>query len=219
MKNTLLTLLLIMFIGIGHSQLLNVRLGGNVTGGITFTTVTVNGFQSDEDTSGVLATMVPVNVDFAPWKFLSFNAGFKTGSWLNEDPNDDDVVIKKKRTSTFLLGLKAYPLMKENFHLYLGYDIGLGGFKTVKETTGIIYISEYQRWSGINQNINLGMNWYFGGALGMFFQVGYSGFNFDLKELTWNNEDQMGPANLEANMKVKGVQFELGFAYKFGQIE
>jgi hypothetical protein len=204
---------------INFSQETNIRIGGNATLGGTLTTVTVSGIQSDEDTSAVLATMIPINVDFSPFKFLSINAGYKIGSWLNEDPEDNNIVIKEKRTSAFMLGLKLYPVRKDNFNLYFGYDIGFGGFKTLKETTGLIFLSEYQKWGGTNHNINLGMNWYFGGAFGMFFQTGYSGYNLNLKEYTLNNNNQMETFDLTANMLVKGAQIELGFAYRIGEIK
>lgn len=205
---------------LSYGQMTNVRIGGNASAGVTFVNASYNGFAADEDTSGVIATMIPVNVDFAPWKFLSFNAGFKTGSWLNEDPNNTDIVIKKKTTSTFLLGFKLYPVMKENFHLYFGYDLGFGGFQTIKQSTGVIFWEDYQKWGGTNNNVNFGMNWYFKSAFGMFFQLGYTGYNFKLKEYTINNKDQVNDnLKINANMAVKGAQVELGFAYKFGEIE
>lgn len=216
----LLIVLLSVITAVSFGQLTNIRIGGNASAGVTFVNGTISGFQQEEDTSGVIATMIPVNVDYAPWKFLSFNAGFKTGSWLNEDPNDPNIVIKKKRTSTFMLGFKLYPVMKENFHLYFGYDLGFGSFQTIVEKSGFIFTSEYQKWGGSNNNINFGMNWYFKSAFGMFFQLGYTGYNFNLKEYTINNQDQVNDnLNIQANMAVKGAQIELGFAYKFGEIE
>ncbi|MCB9189886.1 MAG: hypothetical protein H6599_11475 [Flavobacteriales bacterium] len=218
MKSILFSLFLIVVSNASYGQLYNIRLGGNASLGGTLTTLTVANTQSDEDTSAVLASFMPINVDITPWKFLSFNAGFKIGSWLNEDPNDDNIIIKQKTTSAIMFGFKLYPLMKDNFNLYFGYDLGIGGFKTVKETSGVFFVSEVQKWKGINQNINFGMNWYFGGAFGMFFQTGYTGYNLNLKEFTWNNEDQMEAFDLSANMIVKGAQLELGFTYKIGGI-
>lgn len=221
MKKLFTSLALILLVSIGFGQLTNIRIGGNATAGLTLTTATINGIDSEQDSSGVVATMIPVTVDFAPWKFISFGAGFKMGSWLNEDPEDNNIVIKQKRTSTFLLGLKLYPVLKENFHLYFGYDIGFGGFKTEKETTGFLIFTDFQKWGGTNQNINFGMNWYFNSAFGMYFQMGYTGFNFKLKEYTINNVNQLNndAYDFSADMKVKGAQVELGFAYKLGQID
>ncbi len=197
--------------------IVNLRIGGNATLGATLTNVSSNGIQAEEDTSAVLATQVPVLVEFGVFKFLSFNLGFQTGSWLNEDPDDNSVVIIEKRVSQFNLGVKLYPVNKDNFNLYLGFQYGFGGFRTEKENTGFFILNEKQKWSGTHSNISLGMNWYYGGRFGSYFQLGYSGYNFDIKEYTLNNQNLMGsPSNIAADMSVKGVHVELGLCYKFG---
>lgn len=197
--------------------IVNVRIGGNATLGATFTNVSSNGINADEDTSAVLATQIPVLAEFGILKFLSLNIGFQAGSWLNEDPEDNSVVVLEKRISQFNLGAKLYPVNKDNFNLYVGFQLGLGGFRTEKENTGFIIFNEKQKWTGTNSNISIGMNWYYGGKFGSYFQFGYSGYNFELKEFTSNNNNLLGsPLNIKADMAVKGVHVELGLCYKFG---
>ena len=197
-----------------HDQgVFNVRVGGNATAGLTLTNGTVLGIKAEEDSGGVLATQIPVSIEYGVTKFLSVNAGFKIGSWLNDD--DEDIVILKKRIKTMIVGFKLYAVNKENFNLYLGYDFGYGGFETEKENKGLIVFNEKQKWSGTNNNINLGMNWYYGGNFGSYFQLGYAGYKFNLKEYSWNNEDQIEPFDIDANMTVKGFQMELGLCYRF----
>ena len=199
-----------------HDQgVINVRIGGNAALGATFVNGTVFGQKAEEDTGAVLATQIPFSIEYGITNFLSVNAGFRTGSWLNEDPNDNDVVIIKKRITSGQIGFKLYAVNKENFNLYASYDFGFGGFQTEKENKGFFLVNEKQKWSGTNNNINLGMNWYYGGNFGSYFQMGYAGYNFNLKEYSLNNEDQMRPYEIEANMKVKGFQMELGFCYRF----
>ncbi len=194
----------------------NVRLGGNAALGITYVNGTVLNQKAEEDTGGVLSMQIPFSVEYGLTNYLSVNAGFKTGSWLNEDPNDNSVEVIKKRITEVVLGFKLYAVNKDNFNLYLGYDFGYGGFQTEKENTGLFLVKENQKWTGVNNNINLGMNWYYGGGFGSYFQLGYTGYKFNLKEYSLNNEDQMAPFEIEADMKVSGAQIELGFCYKFG---
>lgn len=109
-------------------------------------------------------------------------------------------------------------MAKDNFQLYFGLDIGSANFQTELESTGFFLINSKQRWSGTNTAMNIGMNWYYGGKFGSYFQLGYTGYNFNVKSYTINNEDQLSKYNLSANMLVKGVQAELGLCYKFGQL-
>jgi hypothetical protein len=194
----------------------NVRIGGNATAGLTLTTVSSNGVKSDVDSSGVLATQIPVLFEYGVFKFLSLNAGFQAGSWLNEDPNDNNIVIKEKRVRQFNLGAKLYPVNKDNFNLYFGFQLGIGSFNTEKENKGLIVVNEKQRWAGTNSNLSLGMNWYYGGKFGSYFQMGYSGYQFNLKEFTLGNADMIDTFNLDADMRIKGIHVELGLCYKFG---
>jgi hypothetical protein len=196
---------------------LNIRIGANSTVGATFTNGTILGISAAEDTGGVVAVQLPVSLDFGLTKFLSIHAGFQTGSWLNEDPNDNTIVIKKKKVSSALIGFKLYAINKENFNLYLAYDLGIGSFETEKENSGFFLVNEKQKWSGTSNNINLGMNWYYGGGFGSYFQLGYAGYNFDIKEYSLNNQANQVPNQVVADMVVKGVQLELGLCYKFGK--
>lgn len=199
-----------------QSHKFNIRAGANASLGGTLTTLYSSGSQVDQDTSAVLATMFPINFDYNLHKNLSLGVSIKTGTWLNEDPNDNNYVIKQKSIKNFAFGLKAFPVRKENFELYLGYDFAFSGFRSERESTGLILINEKQKWGGVSNNINLGTNFYFGGAFGMYFQLGYTGYNFNLKELSYNNEDQIAKYDISADMLVKGIQVELGFCYKLG---
>lgn len=205
-----------------NTKSVNVRVGGNLNLAATLTTSRIGNFISDEDTSAVLAATIPVSVDFGLHKLVSASLGFRTGSWINEDPNDTNIEVRKQKTNTFNIGLKFYPISKKNFNLYLGYDYALSGFKKERRLVNT-NTTETQEWQGTGSFINLGTNFYFDKGFGMYFQMGYTGYNLDLKELTSTNGpitiNYIENLNYSANSIVKGVQLELGFCYKFGNSE
>ncbi len=201
---------------------INVRVGGNVNLAATLTTTKYGNISSDEDTSAVLASTIPISVDFGIHKLVSVSLGFRSGKWLNEDPNDTNIQVKEAKTKTFNIGFKFYPISKKNFNLYLGYDFALSGFRKEKTTINT-NTTDIQQWNGTGNFFNLGTNFYFGKGFGMYYQMGYTGYDLNLKEFT----STTGPLsinyidnfNFSANSLVKGFQVELGFCYKFGNSE
>lgn len=219
MKKLGTLIILGLFFAIGYGQQLNLRVGGNATIGRTLTQSYVGGTFVDEDTSAVLSTMIPITLDFKPLKFLALSVGYKTGSWLNEDPNDDNVDIVSKKIKAFTIGAKLFPISKKNYQMYFGFDMGFGGFRTEKRIHGFVTYIEEQKWAGNNMNLNFGMNWFYGKRFGSYFQMGYSVYNFSIKEYNLNGENQLDLFDITADMNVKGAQFELGLCYKLGKLE
>lgn len=200
----------------------NVRVGGNANLGLTLTTTQIGNLVSDVDSGGVAAITLPLSFDFGIHKLFSISAGFRVGKWINEDPNDTDIEVREAKTRTANIGFKFFPVSKKNFNLYLGYDFGLSGFSKEKYTKSTV-TTENQKWGGTSHYLNIGTNFYFGKGFGMYYQMGYTGYNLDLQEYSASNPlislDYIKDFNFTANSIVKGAQIELGFCYKFGNAD
>lgn len=191
---------------------LSFSIGGNLT--VAGTTLEADyGLIKEYDTSSVIAAIVPLQANLGLTKFLSVNASFGFGAWLDDDWADDSLVIDKKEIMDFSVGARLIPINADNFNLYFGADVGYSVL--TKETeTKVLVIKNEQNWEGLNLDLNLGFDAYFGSDFGMYMQVGYNQRSFNLKNYALNNVDLLANNNFDYNLLTKGGYLELGIIFK-----
>lgn len=192
---------------------INIRAGGNASVAATFLEVDY-GIAKDYDSSAIAAAFIPVSVDLFLTKFLSVGASYKSGTWLDEDTQDDNLEVTKKKVADYNLGVKLFPVNKDNFNFYVGADYGLSTLEKDVETK-VIVVKQHQKWSGTGLGLHLGFNAYFGSNFGIYMQTGYTQRNYSLKEYSVNNVDAL-LASTTYDLLTKGGFLELGFAFKIG---
>lgn len=164
----------------------------------------------DQDTSAAGTQMVRFDVQYNILKFLSAGLTYRKGSYI-EDPDNADADGNK--VAIFSLGLRLYPVNKEKFALYFGLNFGSSNLEINRSYTFITTSRHRYLWNSPHFSTELGFNWYFAKGIGMNFNLGYSGHNFNLREY-YINGTQQDLTNQKHTFLTKGVHIGIGLAIR-----
>lgn len=194
----------------------NIHAGGSIGAYATFLEHRFQGNKVDTDSSGAATILVPIEAHYGLLHVMSIGVYAKPGKYIDEDPNDPDIVLKKNSIFTGGVSLKLYPVNREKFNLYLGLGLGRTSLKQEKEQyiANVLFTQSNTNWSGSSIYGELGFNAYFGETVGMFFNLRYDRQKLKLNEYTLNNSS-LNLTDNEFDLTAKGVNADIGIAFKF----
>lgn len=164
----------------------------------------------DQDTSAAGTKMFRFDAQYNILKFLSAGFTFRKGSYV-EDP--DNVGANGNKIGIVSLGLRLYPINKDKFAMYLGLNFGSSHLQINRVNTIIVSINQRYEWQSPHFSAEFGFNWYFAKNIGMNFNLGYAGHNFNLKEY-YINSTQQNLTNQKHTFITKGAHVGIGLAFR-----
>lgn len=170
-----------------------------------------NGTTVDQDTSGAGTTLFQFNAQYNILKWLSAGFSFHGGSYI-EDP--DNAEADGNKISTFAFDLRFYPVNKDKFTWYLGFNYGAAKLEINRRYTIITTFPVQYRFKGPDMRILTGFNFYFSKNVGLNLGLAYSTHNFKMTEYTVNN-NPFDLTNYDNHLITRGAHISLGLSLRF----
>ncbi len=162
----------------------------------------------ETDTDGTASTFFPIKVEYGLSELIGIGVFIKPGSFINDNDSTSDY----ETNSTMAIGadIGIHLINGDRFDLYVAPGIGTSTFKYGVNYTGYDADAKY---AGLHYKVNVGMRKYFGEALGIFVDVGYNAYNYDVKSFSENgtNADLNG---VTWEYDVSGVEASVGLVLK-----
>ena len=155
---------------------------------------------SDED--GAASWSVPFEVHVGLIQPLSLGLYLQPGSYLDSSAT--------RSNSFFIGGLapRVYIVNKDRFNWWGGLEAGLATL-VIDDIDSFGNDFQYT-FSGGHFRLCSGINYYFGGLVGMQFNMKFAGYNLPLRDI----EPDVG--DFDSLLKVKGMELGLGLMFKLG---
>lgn len=176
----------------------------------TYTFRTPIGDISETESDGAATVHMPLECRY---HFTDrFNAGidFKFGRYLYEP---DSAAGKSNRFAVIGFAAEYVFVARDKFRWYGGLGINSCSL-ILEETDDITDDKTTLTYSGGGFRMNTGIMVKLIGGFGLNFNLGYDGHNFRLQNYEINSQDQ-SLENIEARLRVSGLDGTLGVFYKF----
>jgi hypothetical protein len=161
---------------------------------------------SNDTTDGAGATIYPLKFEYGVTNWLGVGARFAHSNYIEE--KDSITGIKPKFTS-FDAGivLNFHLVKSKRFDMPISVNFGYSSFKYLSnDATG-----GKGKDNGINYGIGILPRIYFGDHVGMFFNLGYAGYNYPSIKFSNNTDSNLNDDNGQDWLyKIKGSGMNIG---------
>jgi hypothetical protein len=166
---------------------------------------------AEEDADdGAVSVILPLQLEYGLTNWLGVGAGFSFNKYLGKDSTLD---ITPKVNSYDIDGVVNLHFIKSrHFDMPLCINVGYSifSYKTLDS------LSSMAKDNGINFTLGLNPRIYFGDHLGMHFDLKYASYIYPSVTFSNENDPDLNSENNESfSLKGKGLNFGLGFQYKF----
>jgi hypothetical protein len=165
----------------------------------------------DDTTDGAIAAIFPLTVEYGVTNWLGIGGRFAYSNYFTEK---DSITGYKQKTT----GMDADLML--NFHLIKSRRFDMPIVVTVGYSN--LKIQSNDPWNsmakddGLNFGLALNPRIYFGDHIGMFFNVGYAGFNYNSLQYSNDLDSNLNDTNnYKLQLKGNGANLGLGLIVKF----
>jgi hypothetical protein len=217
MKKTLLFLLLLIAISAQaqRKKEFQIRGGFGFAAYATTTEFTYSAFGltfTTKNDDGAATVHMPLELRYEISQRFNLGLDMKWGSYLYEPDSGDG---KSNKFFVIGVGLEYNFINADNFRWYGGLGFNSASLELEENSTfGSTPVKQITRWSGGGFRLNSGVLYFFAGALGLNFNLGYDSHNFSLDEFEVNGQSQ-NLSGIDGSLDVGGMDLTLGLAVRF----
>jgi hypothetical protein len=169
------------------------------------------GITQNDTTDGAVSTIYPLKVEYGVTNWLGVGARFAFSDYFEER---DSITGIKPNFTSFDAGivLNFHLIKSKRFDMPISVNCGYSSFKfisnDIKDSKG--------KDSGINYGISILPRIYFGDHIGMFFNIGYAGYNYPSIKFSDNTDSNLNDENdWKYRIRGNGANIGIGLIAKF----